>query len=356
MTELTNIQEKAKNAIEQAASVDALEAIRVQFLGKKGELTEQMKQLGSMSPEDRKSFGQLVNQVKNEVSAAIESKNETLSKAALQAKLEQEMVDITLPVRQENVGKVHPISQVIEEVTTIFGNMGFAVADGPEIEDDFHNFTALNIPPHHPAREMQDTFYLQSNDEPLVLRTHTSSMQIRYMEKHKPPYRIIASGRVYRSDSDQTHAPMFHQVEGLYVDKDINMGHLKGCIINFLQAFFERDDLPTRFRPSYFPFTEPSAEVDIGCSRAGGEIALGEGGDWLEVLGCGMVHPNVLRNVGVDPAEYQGFAFGVGIERIAMLKYGISDLRTFFDPDIRWLDHYGFNSIDIPNLVGGLSE
>lgn len=345
MSDLQSIKNEAIKAIDGAQNLDVLEALRVNYLGKKGTLTEQMKTLGSLAPEERKEFGAAVNQVKNSITQALDEKKQQLEQIHLQKRLAEEGVDVTLPTRPTQQGRIHPISQVMQECVAIFAAQGFAVADGPEIEDDFHNFTALNIPENHPARQMQDTFYLNANDNdgnPLVLRTHTSSVQIRAMQEGKPPFKIIAPGRVYRSDYDMTHTPMFHQIEGLYIDKDIHMGHLKGCLHQFLKAFFETDEVPLRFRPSFFPFTEPSAEVDIGCARKDGEVKIGEGDDWMEILGCGMVHPNVLKNVGVDPDEYQGFAFGVGLERLAMLKYGAPDLRNFFDSDIRWLKHYGF--------------
>ncbi len=324
-------------------SLDELEKVRVSYLGKSGVISARMKILGKLPPEERKSFGAELNKLKSAVAELIESAKEKLEEEVIAARLDSEKIDITLAPRPEQQGSIHPVSQVIAECTEIFSDMGFAVAEGPEIEDDFHNFTALNIPPNHPARQMQDTFYFpENNGEQLVLRTHTSSVQIRWMQNNPPPHRIIAPGRVYRCDSDITHSPMFHQIEGLYIDKGINMGHLKGCLIGFVREFFKVDDVPVRFRPSFFPFTEPSAEMDIGCSREGGEFKIGAGKDWLEILGCGMVHPNVLRNVGIDPEEWQGFAFGLGIERLAMLKYGIPDLRTFFDSDVRWLKHYGF--------------
>lgn len=351
------IRSQAEQALTQVNSLEQLEALRIQFLGKKGSIPLQMKEMGKLDAEARKAFGQQVNDVKQFVTQAIEEKKAILHKHAIAKQLEEETIDVTLSIREEQTGSIHPISQVIDEAIAILGSMGFKVAEGPDIEDDFHNFTALNIPPNHPARQMQDTFYLPAHEseEPLVLRTHTSPVQIRTMLSSKPPYRIIAPGRVYRSDSDLTHTPMFHQIEGLYIDKNIHMGHLKGCIIDFLKIFFELDSIPTRFRPSFFPFTEPSAEVDIGCSHSKGELKIGEGDKWLEILGCGMVHSNVLKNVGLDPEEYQGFAFGLGIERLAMLKYGIPDLRTFFDPDTRWLSHYNFPALHIPTLVGGLS-
>lgn len=343
--------------IEKADSLDALESLRVSALGKKGQITAQMKQLGSLSPDERKEMGQALNRLKGEVAAAIDVKKETLETAALDARLAEEKVDVTLPCRPEEMGRIHPISQTLEEVMAIFGQMGFSLAEGPDIEDDFHNFTALNFPEDHPAREMHDTFFFPEREDGTrhVLRTHTSPVQIRVMENNKPPIRVIAPGRTYRCDSDVTHTPMFGQVEGLIVDKSTNMAHLKGCLIEFVKAYFEVDDLPIRFRPSFFPFTEPSAEMDIGCSRKGGELVIGEGDSWLEILGCGMVHPNVLKSGGIDPDEYQGFAFGMGLERIAMLKYGIPDLRTFFEADTRWLKHYGFLPLDVPGMTRGLS-
>lgn len=370
MEDLSSLKKEASQAISSASTLDELEGLRVQFLGKQGKITEQMKTIGTLPPEERKGFGAAVNDVKNEVTNLIEQTKDQLGSAEMSAKLEQEIVDVTLPVREEQGGSIHPISQVIDECVAIFGAMGFIVAEGPEIEDDFHNFTALNIPPEHPARQMHDTFYVSGHREQStehredlvkknVLRTHTSPVQIRHMEENKPPFKIIAPGRTYRCDSDITHSPMFHQVEGLWIDKDVNMGHLKGCLTEFVHTFFGSEDIPLRFRPSFFPFTEPSAEVDIGCWREGGELKLGtpkdpSKQDWLEVLGCGMVHPNVLKNVNLDPKEWHGFAFGMGIERPAMLKYGAPDVRDFFESDVRWLKHYGFAPLDIPNLVRGL--
>jgi phenylalanyl-tRNA synthetase alpha chain len=358
MENLNDVRKKWLAAASAAASLDALEQVRVDALGRKGEITQFMKTLGALGPEERREAGQRLNTLKETVAAAIEARRESLAEAALDAKLAGERVDVTLPARPEPEGRIHPVSQTIDEIIAIFGEMGFLVAEGPDIEDDFHNFTALNIPPSHPARQMHDTFYLPAKPDGsrLVLRTHTSPVQVRYMQKHKPPIRIIAPGRTYRCDSDMTHSPMFHQVEGLVVDETTHMGHLKGCLIDFCRAYFGLADLPVRFRPSFFPFTEPSAELDIGCSRAGGELKIGTGQDWLEILGCGMVHPKVLEMCGIDPARYQGFAFGMGIERIAMLKYGIPDLRTFFDADLRWLRHYGFLPLDIPNMVGGIGR
>ena len=344
--------------VDAAADLPALEAVRVAALGKKGRVTQLMQGLKDIAPEARRDAGQALNRLKDEIEAALAKRKDGLGEAALDARLKTETLDLTLPTRPGGLGRIHPISQTIEELVQIFGAMGFSVAEGPDIDDDFHNFTALNFGPDHPARQMHDTFYLPPRPDgmPVVLRTHTSTVQIRTMMKAKPPFRIIVPGRTFRSDSDATHSPMFHQVEGLVIDETTHMGHLKGCLIDFCRAFFQLDDLPVRFRPSYFPFTEPSVEVDIGCSRKGGELKLGAGGDWLEILGCGMVHPNVLKNCGVDPTRYQGFAFGMGIDRIAMLKYGIPDLRPFFDADLRWLRHYGFVPLDPPSLAGGLSR
>jgi phenylalanyl-tRNA synthetase alpha chain len=354
MDNLIAIEQESLNKIEQITSLSELEQIRIEYLGKSSVLNQQMKILGSLTPEERKNFGGALNQTKQSITQAIDEKRKKLEQQAINIKLNSEKIDVTLPWHSYSVGKIHPLTQVIDEVTAILGTMGFSVHEGPEIEDDFHNFTALNVPQNHPARQMQDSFYL--NDQSTLLRTHTSSVQIRSMMQGKPPVRIISPGRVYRCDWDITHTPMFHQVEGLLIDKDINMGHLKGCLMEFLQRFFEIEDLPVRMRPSFFPFTEPSTEVDIGCLRQNGELKIGAGSDWLEILGAGMVHPNVLKNVGIDPEQYQGFAFGMGLERLAMLKYGIADLRNFFDNDIRWLTHYGFSPFDIPSLVGGLSR
>jgi phenylalanyl-tRNA synthetase alpha chain len=341
--------------ISAAASPDALEAIRVRVLGRRGSLTLAMRELGGLDPEERRHAGAKLNAAKERITAALAEATVRLGRAALAERLAEERADVTLPVAFAGTGRIHPISQTIDEIIAIFGEMGFSVAEGPHIEDDFYNFTALNIPPEHPARQEHDTFYLPERPDGtrLVLRTHTSPVQIRTMLAQKPPIRIIVPGRTFRCDHDATHSPMFHQVEGLVVDRTSHMGHLKGCLIEFLRAFFVIDDLPVRFRPSYFPFTEPSAEVDIGCSRNRGELKLGGGGDWLEILGSGMVHPRVLQNCGIDPAEYQGFAFGMGIERVAMLKYGIPDIRAFYEADLRWLRHYGFLPLDIPSLVRG---
>ncbi len=356
MKELDALRSELMTAVKDAAGLDELEQIRVSALGKKGRITELMRGLGAMDPEARKEAGQSLNTLKNEVAEAIEEKKRSSADSELDARLAGERVDVTLPVRPESQGCIHPISQTIDEVVAILGEMEFSVAEGPDIEDDWHNFTALNIPPDHPARQQHDTFYLpgSGDDDRLVLRTHTSPVQIRTMMETEPPIRIIVPGRTYRCDYDATHSPMFHQVEGLVVDETTHMGHLKGCLIEFCRAFFDIDDLPVRFRPSYFPFTEPSAEVDIGCTREGGEFRIGHGDDWLEILGCGMVNPKVLENCNIDPAKYQGFAFGLGIERMAMLKYGIPDLRTFFESDLRWLRHYGFSALQVPSMVGGL--
>jgi phenylalanyl-tRNA synthetase alpha chain len=345
-------------AVANAADGAALEEVRVSALGKKGRITDLMKGLGAMDPEARKAFGQRLNVLKDEVAAALDARKKTFETAALDARLATETIDVSLPIRPEGKGSLHPISQTMDELTAIFGIMGFEVAEGPDVEDDFHNFTALNFPPGHPAREMHDTFFLppDADGNRYLLRTHTSPVQIRTMMSKKPPIRVIIPGRTYRCDYDQTHTPMFHQMELLVIDKGITMAHLRGCLEEFLRTYFGVDDLTTRFRPSFFPFTEPSAEVDIGCSRAGGELKIGNYGDWLEILGCGMVHPNVLKACGLDPDEYQGFAAGLGVERIAMLKYGIPDLRTFFESDQRWLKHYGFAALDVPSVTGGLSR
>jgi phenylalanyl-tRNA synthetase alpha chain len=360
MTDLTTLERDLLAQVEAASDEAALESLRVAALGKKGSVSELLKTLGAMSPEERKDKGPRINGLRDTIQAAILERREALAAAALEKRLAAERVDVTLPVREgpETRGRIHPISQVIDELTAIFADMGFAVAEGPDIETDDYNFTALNFPLGHPAREMHDTFFLRpdARGERKVLRTHTSPVQIRTMRTKAPPIRVIIPGRTYRHDSDQTHTPMFHQVEGLVIDKAANIANLKWILEEFCKAFFEVDQVKMRFRPSFFPFTEPSAEVDIQCSRKGGEIRFGEGTDWLEILGCGMVHPNVLRNCGLDPDEVQGFAWGMGIDRIAMLKYGMPDLRPFFDADVRWLNHYGFRPLDLPTLVGGLSS
>jgi len=354
--DLQKLKDEMMSAVAAAGDMTALEALRVSALGKKGAITGQMKALGGLDPEARKATGQALNQIKDAVGQAIEARKAGFAEAELEARLAGERVDVTLPARPEATGHIHPISQTLEELVAIYGEMGFTVAEGPDIEDDFHNFTALNIPPEHPARQEHDTFYLPelADGGRMVLRTHTSPVQIRTMIETEPAIRIIVPGRTFRADSDATHSPMFHQVEGLVVDEATHMGHLKGTLIEFCRAFFGIDDLPVRFRPSYFPFTEPSAEVDIGCTRDGGQLKIGHGDDWLEILGCGMVHPKVLENCGIDSARYQGFAFGIGIERLAMLKYGMPDLRPFYDSDLRWLRHYGFMPLEAPSLVRGL--
>jgi phenylalanyl-tRNA synthetase alpha chain len=358
MNEIDPLRAEVLAAINAAGDTAALEAVRVDALGKKGRVTGLMKNLGGMDADSRKAAGQALNTLKTELEAAMSTRRAVLDGAALDAKLAHEKMDVTLPIRPEAKGSLHPISQTMDEMAAIFGAMGFTVAEGPDVEDDFHNFTALNFPPGHPAREMHDTFFLPPDQEGnrYLLRTHTSPVQIRTMMSEKPPIRVIIPGRTYRCDYDMTHTPMFHQIEGLVIDTQTNMSHLKGCLQEFLRTYFGVDDLPVRFRPSFFPFTEPSAEVDIGCSRAGGELKLGNFGDWLEILGCGMVHPNVLKACGLDPDIYQGFAFGMGVERVAMLKYGIPDLRTFFESDLRWLRHYGFAALDVPSLTGGLNR
>ncbi|MCB8821735.1 phenylalanine--tRNA ligase subunit alpha [Microvirga rosea] len=360
MTDLNELERDLLSQVEAAGDEAAVEVVRVAALGKKGSVSDLLKTLGTMTPEERKERGPLINGLRDRVQSAIAARKDVLAEAALDARLVAERVDVTLPVQEspEARGRIHPISQVIEELTAIFADMGFSVAEGPDIETDYLNFTALNFPVGHPAREMHDTFFLapDENGERKVLRTHTSPVQIRTMTSQKPPIRVIIPGRTYRHDSDQTHTPMFHQVEGLVIDRQANIAHMKWILEEFCKAFFEVEQVKMRFRPSFFPFTEPSAEVDIQCSRKGGEIRFGEGEDWLEILGCGMVHPNVLRNCGLDPDEYQGFAWGMGIDRIAMLKYGMPDLRPFFEADVRWLNHYGFRPLDIPSLVSGLTS
>lgn len=361
MEDIENLKLNALKQIAEAVDVKALDEVRVSILGKKGSLTEHMKCLGQLSIEEKKQMGQKLNLVKTEIEQAMEARREELSVKELNDKLLRETIDVTLPIRDENIGRIHPVSKIYEEVVAIFGEMGFEVADGPDIEDQFHNFNALNTPANHPARQMQDTFYItnpdsENFDDSYVVRTQTSAVQIRTMEKKQPPIRIIAPGRTYRSDYDATHTPMFHQVEGLVIDKKTSFANLKGCLYDFVKAFFELDDIPVRYRPSYFPFTEPSAEMDIGCKKSKTELKIGAGDDWLEILGCGMVHPNVLKACGINPEEYQGFAFGLGLDRLAMLKYGIPDLRTFFESDVRWLKHYGFMPLDEASMTGGLSN
>jgi len=362
MSDIEVIKKEIIEQITNASDLKALDDVRVNALGKKGRITELLKTLGSMPMEERIEFGKQINAVKAELDTLLTNQKQVLETKQLNEKLKKEVIDVTLPCRPETQGRIHPISKVYEEVVAIFSEMGFEVADGPEIEDQFHNFNALNTPPNHPARQMQDTFYVNNDvtkefdkDSAYVVRTQTSSVQIRTMEKKQPPIRIIAPGRTYRSDYDATHTPMFHQVEGLVVDKKTTMADLKGCLYDFMKEFFEVDDLKVRFRPSFFPFTEPSAEMDIGCLKSKTELKIGTGNDWLEVLGCGMVHPNVLKACGIDREEYQGFAFGVGMDRLAMLKYGIPDLRTFFESDVRWIKNYGFAPLDISAMTLGLS-
>ena len=345
---LEQILESALKKIDTAKTSRQLQDIKVEFLGKSSLINQEMSKLGKANPEERKELGQKINQVKGQIQTAIDDQVEVIGQVELKARFESEKLDMTVPARPRVCGSIHPVTQCMDELIQVFAKCGFDIKDGPSIEDDWYNFTALNIDENHPARQMHDTFYLKKTDDKTkLLRTHTSPIQIRTMQNEKPPYRFIAPGRTYRSDSDLTHTPMFHQIEGLVIDKNIHMGHLKYVIIDFIRSFFERSDIEVQFRPSFFPFTEPSAEVDI---------RMNKNDKWLEVLGCGMVHPNVLRNVGVDPNEYQGFAFGLGVERFAMLKYGIRDLRQFFEGDMRWLNHYNFRALDIPTLAGGLTR
>jgi len=354
------LETEISGAIAEAQSLEALDGVRVKALGKKGTISELMKGLGKMEPDERKSFGQAVNGVKQRVADAIEARKDALAGEVLERRLATERSDVSLPVRPGPMseGRIHPISQVWDEICEIFGDLGFAVAEGPDIETEEYNFDKLNMPDWHPARQEMDTFYFHPREDGTrkLLRTHTSPVQIRTMQAQEPPIRIIAPGRVYRCDSDQTHTPMFHQIEGLVIDEGTHMGHLKWCLEEFCKAFFEVDNVKMRFRASHFPFTEPSMEVDIRHKRVGNEIRIGEGDDWLEILGCGMVHPNVLRAVGYDPDKVQGFAFGIGIDRITMLKYGMPDLRALFSADLRWLQHYGFMPFDVPTIAGGLSR
>ena len=355
MSDIIKIKEEYLNKLKNNLDLNTINQLKSDLFGKNGKISNEFKKMGSVPIEDRKKFASDINSIKNELQSLIEKKIQDIEISEINSKLQNEKVDVTLPERSFNRGKIHPVSQVIDEISSIFSEIGFSVEEGPDIENEYNNFTALNTPDNHPARDMHDTFYLDEKKERL-LRTHTSPVQIRTMLKDKPPFKIIAPGRTYRSDSDQTHAPMFHQVEGLHVDKNINMGHLKGCLNYFIKEFFEIDKIKMRFRPSHFPFTEPSAEVDIGYEMKDGKIVIGEGNQWLEILGCGMVHPNVLRNVKVNPKKFQGYAFGIGIDRLAMLKYGINDLRAFFDCDYRWLNHFGFDPLDVPTNYRGLSR
>ena len=338
MKQLLELMGQAHDEISAAASLVALDEVRVRYMGKKGLLTDQLKQLGQLPPEERREAGQEINKAKQALAAALDLRKESMQEEALNARLQAETIDVTLAGRDSETGSLHPITQTIKRIESIFAQLGFETVEGPEIEDDFHNFTALNVPEHHPARAMHDTFYF---DDGLLLRTHTSSVQVHTMEDNEPPYRVIAPGRVYRCDSDVTHSPMFHQVEGLMVDKDVTFADLKGVLDAFFKAFFEVDELPVRFRASYFPFTEPSAETDIQCVLCSGEgCKVCSHTGWLEVMGCGMVHPEVLKHTGVDPDKYTGFAFGFGVERLAMLRYGIDDLRILFDNDTRFLEQF----------------
>ncbi len=359
MSDLAALEGETLAAISAANDESALETVRIAALGKKGTISALLATLGKLEPDERRAQGAAINTLKDKVTEALASRRAVLKDAALDAQLKREAVDVTLPVRLPGIetGRIHPISQAMDEIVAIFADMGFSVAEGPDIESDDYNFGKLNFPPGHPAREMHDTFFLapDADGERKVLRTHTSPVQVRTMLKQKPPIRIICPGRTYRRDADQTHTPMFHQVEGLVVDDRATLANLKWVLEEFCKAFFEVPHVGMRFRPSFFPFTSPSLEVDIQCRRSGGEIRFGEGEDWLEILGCGMVHPNVLSNCGIDPEAYQGFAWGMGVDRVAMLKYGLPDLRDFFDADLRWINHYGFKPLDIPTLAGGLS-
>ena len=356
MTDTGPLKAELIAAIAATETLEQLEAVRLNALGKKGLISTQLKALGGLPPDERRQAGQALNVVKEEIGVALAERQAVLKRAELADKLASETIDVSLPARATADGRTHPLSRTIEEISAIFSDMGFSIAEGPDIETDFYNFTALNIPPEHPARQEHDTFYLNPDETGMrpVLRTHTSPVQIRTMLSTPPPIRIIVPGRTYRSDHDATHSPMFHQCEGLVIGEGIHMGHLKGCLIDFCRAFFGVKDLPVRFRPSFFPFTEPSAEVDIGCRRVDGGLEIGAGDDWLEILGSGMVNPKVLENCGLNSDEVQGFAFGMGVERLAMLKYGIPDLRTFYESDLRWLKHYGFMPVDVPGLHTGL--
>ena len=355
MSDLKKIKDEFLLKLKGRLNLSEINEIKSNLFGKSGLITSQFKRIGSISENERKKFASDLNIIKDELQNLINSKIDEIENIEINKKLEKDKIDVTLPERPFVRGKIHPVSQTIDEISSIFSEIGFSVEEGPDVENEYNNFTALNTPDNHPARDMHDTFYLDEKKEKL-LRTHTSPVQIRTMLKDKPPFKIIAPGRTYRSDSDQTHSPMFHQVEGLHIDKDINMGHLKGCLNYFIKEFFEVEKIKMRFRPSHFPFTEPSAEVDIGYEMKNGKIIIGEGDQWLEILGCGMVHPNVLKNVKVDPTKFQGYAFGIGIDRLAMLKYGINDLRAFFDCDYRWLNHFGFDPLDVPTNYRGLSR
>ena len=355
MSDIKKIKDQYLDKLSEDLNLDNVNQIKTELFGKNGVISNLFKKLGTMQSEDRKKFASELNFIKDELQDKINNKIQAIENKEINSKLQNEKVDVTLPERDIHQGKIHPVSQVIDEISSIFSEIGFSIEEGPDVENQHYNFTALNTPDYHPARDMHDTFYLDNKKE-LLLRTHTSPVQVRTMLKGKPPFKIIAPGRTYRSDSDQTHSPMFHQVEGLQIDRDINMGHLKGCLNYFIKEFFEVDKIQMRFRPSHFPFTEPSAEVDIGYELKDGKIVIGEGDKWLEILGCGMVHPNVLKNVNVNPDKYQGYAFGIGIDRLGMLKYGINDLRAFFETDYRWLSHFGFDPLDVPSNYRGLSR
>ena len=355
MSKLDNRKTEYISKIEKIKNPLDLDNIKTEIFGKNGFLTLEFKKLGNLPAEEKKAIALQLNKIKEDLINFINKKTLDLSNKEIDQKLKNEKIDVTLPGRTYFTGKIHPVSQVIDEVTSIFAEIGFSVEEGPDVESEYYNFSALNTPENHPARDMQDTFYLDHSKD-LLLRTHTSPVQIRTMLKGKPPFKIIVPGRTYRCDSDQTHSPMFHQLEGLHIDKNVNMGHLKGCLYYFVKKFFEVEEVKIRFRPSHFPFTEPSAEVDIGYKIKNGKIKIGEGDKWLEILGCGMVHPNVLKNVKVNTKQYQGYAFGVGLDRLAMLKYGINDLRAFFESDIRWLKFYGFDPLDVPTNYRGLSR
>ena len=355
MSDIKKIRDEYINKLNQDLDLNHINQIKTELFGKNGKISNEFKKIGSISEDQRKKFASDLNIAKDELQNIISKKIQDFEIKKINLKLKNEKVDVTLPERTFYKGKIHPVSQVIDEISSIFSEIGFSVEEGPDVENEYNNFTALNTPDNHPARDMHDTFYLDE-DKKFLLRTHTSPVQVRTMIKGKPPFKIIAPGRTYRSDSDQTHAPMFHQVEGLHIDKDINMGHLKGCLNYFIKEFFEVKKIKMRFRPSHFPFTEPSAEVDIGYELKDGKIVIGEGNKWLEILGCGMVHPNVLKNVKIDPKKFQGYAFGIGIDRLAMLKYGINDLRAFFETDYRWLSHFGFDPLDVPSNYRGLSR
>jgi phenylalanyl-tRNA synthetase alpha chain len=355
MNDLSTLEQEIFTGFANLKSKTDLENFKIEILGKKGKLSKLFQDLATIEKDKKKEFASQINILKSKVLDKFQNLTNQFDQEELEKKLQDQTVDVTLPGINRPQGKVHPVSQVIDELTSIFAELGFSVAEGPDVENEYNNFTALNTPPNHPARDMHDTFYLDETKN-LLLRTHTSPVQIRTMLNGKPPFKIIAPGRTYRCDSDQTHTPMFHQLEGLYVDQNVTMADLRGCLDYFLKKFFEVDEIKMRFRPSHFPFTEPSAEVDIGYELKNGKITIGQGDKWLEILGCGMVHPNVLKNAKVDSSKYQGYAFGVGIDRLAMLKYGINDLRSFFESDIRWLEHFGFNANDVPSNYRGLSR